>query len=261
MEGVAGECRSTNGGWECVGGVAGLWCSGGAGGMRHTVASPRGATLAGTRLVTQVSHNVRCHVCPRLQRSPIIYQVCLPSDALPARCIRQPAATHSVYAAHPLAHTRVTRYSTRHSHPKSWWLSPPFPSHRPTYPHNHHLHGSAAVGACAAQALLSLPQTSCASTCMRPPCAPSRAAIPTTPHTPATASTPTPRHVARVYVSRPHNPPCLLPHPPCPRRVSLDITRSPAFFQALSHQALRACGASYSCSRAYTNAVDSKANQ
>ena len=202
--------------------------------MRHTVASPRGATLAGTRLVTQESHNVRCHVCPRLQRSPIIYQVCLPSDALPARCTRLPAATHAVHAGplglydcHTILYTAL---------PPKVLAAFSTPSKSSSYSHNHHLHGSSAVGACAAQALLSLPQTAHASTCTRPPCAPSRAAIPTTPHTPATARAPTRRHVARVYVSTPHNLSCLLPRPPCPRRVSLDITRSPAFFQALSHR-------------------------
>ena len=55
-----------------------------------------------------------------------------------------------------------------------------------------------------------------------------------TTRTPATASTPTRRHVARVYVSRPHDPPCLLPRSPCPHRVSLDIP-PPLSFKTITH--------------------------
>ena len=132
---------------------------------------------------------------------------------------------HTLCMPAPLAHTPVTRYSTRHSRPK--------PSKSSSCSYNHLPLGSPAVAACAAQAVLSLPQQARASTWKTPPCAPSRDAKHATPHAhaPAIASTPTRRHVARVYVSRPHNPPCLLPGSPCPRRVSLDITGPPLSFR------------------------------
>ena len=38
----------------------------------------------------------------------------------------------------------------------------------------------------------------------------------------------------RVYVSRPHDPPCLLPRSPCPHRVSLDIP-PPLSFKTITH--------------------------
>ena len=41
---------------------------------------------------------------------------------------------HTLCMPAPLAHTTVTRYSTRHSRPKSWPLSPPLQHHRPALP-------------------------------------------------------------------------------------------------------------------------------
>ena len=42
----------------------------------------------------------------------------------------------------------------------------------------------------------------------------------------------------RVYVSRPHDPPCLLPRSPCPRFVSLDIP-PPLSFKTNTHASVQ----------------------
>ena len=109
----------------------------------------KGGTLAGTRLVSLARHNVRCvPSAPSLAHdlSGMLARPSTPCQHTAHACL----PPHTLCMPAPLAHTPVTRYSTRHSRPK--------PSKSSSSSYNHLPLGSPAVAACAAQAVLSLPQ-------------------------------------------------------------------------------------------------------
>ena len=140
-----------------------------------------------------------------------------------ARFTCVPAAPHAVhsaplgsYACHTILHTAF---------PPKVLAAFTTPSTSSSCSYIHHVDGTPAAAACAAQALLSLPQKARASTCRnRPPCAPSRATRPATPATrtcnsKCTHTTPCCNTIP-IYVTYP----AMLRRCLCARRVSLEIT-------------------------------------